>query len=29
MNGLFRANSVRVFTDKADKYLERWDLLGL
>jgi hypothetical protein len=22
-------NSVRVFTDKADKYLERWDLLGL
>jgi hypothetical protein len=22
-------NSVRVFTDKGDKYLERWDLLGL
>jgi hypothetical protein len=22
-------NSVRVFTDKEDKYLERWDLLGL
>lgn len=22
-------NPLRVFTDKADKYLERWDLLGL
>lgn len=22
-------NSVRVFTDKDDEYLERWDLLGL
>jgi hypothetical protein len=22
-------NSVRVFTDKEDEYLERWDLLGL